>query len=447
MKSQLKAVIDLHEQLYHGLKEEPNDRQTEEQLAGENLFAFSTFRLPAASDQKPLIGFSVLKAAISRCLKSSVNPHLPHDSDGIIISSSSCDHVNAQHYIRSMSGKKNLTYIIKDRISFRGEFSWVEWITWFFFALKQSLRTLGSKQKSNMALTIIEVLEISVLLKWLNRNRLLAIYDFVPFEVDSNFMYLCTHKLGAHTTKIPSSGPLSTHNKIMLCDTLVLSGGYHFEELKRLNQRYHVGNYISWPPERAHTYFDIYAKAANATNPTTLGFYSHGEWIRKKNGLVKETSSLVQAEEDVLRFLGDFLLEHPNFLLTIYPHPKERKSCSLEQLHAYYLEMTGSKHVTIAPPTKGTTLRFQEVDTAITCYSTIIFERLYCGFKTLIKRIDEHEFPMEGSPLNNVCFETYDELSALILDASTTDTSRFFEQHGLNKYLHHHFPTPISNHE
>jgi hypothetical protein len=298
-----------------------------------------------------------------------------------------------------------------------------------------------------MALTIIEVLEISVLLKWLNRNKLLAIYDFVPFEVDSNFMYLCTHKLGAHTTKIPSSGPLSTHNKIMICDTFVLSGGYHFEELKRLNQRYHVGNYISWPPERAHTYFDLYSQRASSTDTKALGFYSHGEWIRKKNGLVKDSSSLVKAEEDVLRFLGRFLMEHPNFFLTIYPHPKERKSCSLEQLHAYYTKLTGSNHIKIASAAKGTTLRFQEVDTAITCYSTIIFERLYCGFKTLIKRIDEHEFPMEGSPLNNVCFETFDQLSALILNAANTDASQFFEQHQLNKYLHHHFPTPISNHE
>ena len=117
-----------------------------------------------------------------------------------------------------------------------------------------------------MALTIIEVLEISVLLKWLERYNLNSIYDFVPFEVDSNFMYLCTRELGAHTTKIPSPGPLSTHNKIMLCDTLVLSGGYHFEEVSRLKARYHVGSYISWPPERAHTYYDLYSKSAVKTN-------------------------------------------------------------------------------------------------------------------------------------------------------------------------------------
>ena len=446
MKSQLKAVIDLHERLYHGLKEQPSDRQTEEQLAGENLFVFSSFRLPAASDQRPLIGFSVLKAAIGRSLKPSTSPPLPDHSEGIIISSSSCDHVNAQHYIRSMSGKKNLAYIIKDRISFRGEFSWTEWIAWFFFAIKQSLRTLSGKHRSNLALSIIEVLEISVLLKWLEQKNLKLIYDFVPFEVDSNFMYLCTRALGVHTTKIPSPGPLSTHNKIMLCDTLVLSGGYHFEELSRLKARYHIGNSISWPPERAHTYYELYAKAAVKTNPLTLGFYSHGEWIRKKNGLVKDTSSLLQAEEESLRFLGRFLSEHPDFSLTIYPHPKERKSCTAEDLQSYYIAMTGCSRISIASADKGTTLRFQEVDIAITCYSTIIFERLYCGFKTLIKRIDEHAFPNAGSPLNTVCFENYEQLSALIINAASVDNTHFFQQHKLNSYLHHHFPTPISNH-
>jgi len=444
MKSHLKAVIALHEKLHHLWKAKPSNPPSDEQLAAENLFGFSTFRLPAASDHNPFVGFSVMKAAIGRCLKSTGNAPLTHQVDGIIISSSSCDHANAQHYIRSMSGKKNLAYVIKDRISFRGEFSVSEWFVWFFFAARQSLRTLNTERRSTMALTIVDVLEIAIIAKWLHRHNIRDVYDFVPFEVDSNFMYLITRTEGVQTTKIPSPGPLSTHNKIMLSDVLVLSGGYHLEELKHLEHRYRVGRFVSWPPERAHTYYDLYTKGNLSTTPKTLGFYSHGEWIRKRNGLIQGNSPLLQAEEDVLHYLGKFLSEHPDFRLTIYPHPKERKSCSTEELTAYYAGLTGISEVHIASADKGTTFRFQETDIAITCYSTIIFERLYCGFKTIIKKIDEQEFPKPGSPLNGVCFEDYAQLSSLLLHCSSLSASDFFKTFGMEYYLYQRYPTPHS---
>ncbi|MFN5621304.1 MAG: hypothetical protein ACK478_08370 [Flavobacteriales bacterium] len=298
-----------------------------------------------------------------------------------------------------------------------------------------------------MALTIIEVLEISLVLKWLHAHKLNEIYDFVPFEVDSNAMFLSTRAQGARTTKIPSPGPLSTHNKIMLCDALVLSGGYHFEEIDQLRRHYRIGNFLSWPPERAHTYYDLYTKEKGVVTPKMLGFYSHGEWIRMKNGLIKGNTSLLHAEEDALRLLGVFLKEHPDFRLTIYPHPKERKSCSIKELEDYYSQMTGASAIHIADASKGTTFRFRESDIAITCYSTIIFERLYAGFKTIIKRIEGHDFPLATSPLNHICFDDYAQLSALIMDVTKKSNGQFIEMYRLEKYVYPNFPSPINKNE
>jgi hypothetical protein len=105
--------------------------------------------------------------------------------------------------------------------------------------------------------------------------------------------------------------------------------------------------------------------------------------------------------------------------------------------------MTGVSSIQIADSTQGTAFRFRESDIAITCYSTIIFERLYCGFKTLIKRIKEHDFPLAGSPLNRICFEDYHQLSELIKDASHINSTAFFEKNEISSYIHNHFPTPI----
>jgi hypothetical protein len=444
MKAKLAEVISLCKKLD---ATRINKSAAEElRLAGINLFEYSTFRLPAHCNRQRTIGFTMIKAALIRAIRQTADSRGCENTQGIIISSSSCDHANVQFYIGSMSGQHKLQYIVKDKLSFRGQFSISEWIAWFLFALRQAIVVFFSTQRSNRALTIIEVLEITALLKIIQRHRIDKVFDFVPFEVDSNFLYLCTRELGTMTTKIPSPGPLSTHNKILLCDMLVLSSGYHFDELPLLSKNYRFSQQLVWAPERAHTYYNLYARAEHPEHHHHIGFYSHGEWVRKMKGLVKETSLLFRAEEDTLHMLGRFVGEHPEYNLTIYPHPKERKSFSLDQLTEYYRKTIGHANFKIASADKGTTFRFHEVDVAITCYSTIIFERLYCGFKTIIKRIEEHDFPIDGSPLNHICFDDYNQLSTLILAATEVDRTRFFESHQLNSYLHHHFPTPISTH-
>lgn len=440
MKAKLAEVISLCKKLDSA---RINKSAAEElQLAGINLFEYSTFRLPANSNRKRTIGFTIIKAALMRGIRQTADSPDYEYAQGIIISSSSCDHANAQFYIGSMSGQRKLQYIVKDKLSFRGQFSISEWIAWLLFALTQAIVVFFSKQRINRALTIIEVLEITVLLKTINRHRIDKVFDFVPFEVDSNMLYLCTRKLGATTTKIPSPGPLSTHNKILLCDTLVLSSGYHFDELPLLRKNYRFSQQLVWAPERAHTYYNLYARAEHPEQRRHIGFYSHGEWVRKMKGLVKDTSLLFRAEEDTLHMLGRFVGEHPEYALTIYPHPKERKSFSLDELTEYYRKTIGHANFNIASADKGTTYRFHEVDVAVTCYSTIIFERLYCGFKTIIKKIDEQEFPKPGSPLNGVCFEDYAQLNGLLLRCASLSARDFFKTFGMEYYLYQHYPIP-----
>jgi hypothetical protein len=440
MKTKLSEVISLCKKL--DAARQQTSAPDEFQLAGLNLFEYSSFRLSVGCNNQRTIGFSMMKAALYRGFRSAPNKETQDNADGIIISSSSCDHANVQFYIKSMSGLNHLRYIIKDQLSFRDQFDIREWLSWFVFAFAQSIRIIFSKERSNRALTIIEVLEIALLMKIVEQQRIQKIFDFVPFEVDSNLLYLCTRRLGAKTTKIPSPGPLSMHNSIVLTDTLVLSSGYHFEELPLLKKNFRFVEQIIWAPERAHTYYHLYTLKDYPEQRKHIGFYSHGEWVRKIKGLVKETSSLLSAEDETLRMLGQWVHEHRDYTLTIYPHPKERKSFDAEALTEYYRKTIGHTHFKLASADKGTTLRFHEVDVAVTCYSTIIFERLYCGFKTIIKKIDEHEFPKSDSPLNSVCFENYDELEKLLLQCESLTDADFFKTFALDKYLHHHYPTP-----
>jgi hypothetical protein len=441
LKSDLIGVIRFCRTLERSIESKSSSKESK--LAGINLFQTSSFRLNVSEDNNAFIGLSIIKSAIGRS-RTTPTAAIPWGtSDAIIISSSSCDHNNVQKYIGNMASRADLTYVIKDQLSFKGEFSIMEWAYWIVFAINQAIRSAFSKQRRNIALTVIEVLEVAVLLKKIKLHRIVSIYDFVPFEVDSNFLYLCTRAYDVHTTKVPSPGPLSAHNAIVLSDALVLSSGYHFDELPLLAENFIVTEFLTWPPERAHTYYNLYTRGDLNIGIQKLGFYSHGEWVRKKLGLVKKASTVAAAEEQTLRMLGRFLNENPEYSLVIYPHPKERKNVGADDLIAYYADIIGSSAFTIAAADKGTTFRFQETDIAVTCYSTIIFERLYCGFKTIIKRIPEHAFPKSNSPLTAICFETYDELAALIGASAQMSSTAFFEQHHLTKYLHNHFPNPL----
>jgi len=87
----------------------------------------------------------------------------------------------------------------------------------------------------------------------------------------------------------------------------------------------------------------------------------------------------------------------------------------------------------------GQTMHFEEVDIAIAAFSTIVFERLYFGYKILIGNEAMRNFPMTGSPLNNICFSDYNDFRQKIFAAHTVSNLAFFEKNNLQTYLWFNF--------
>lgn len=83
-----------------------------------------------------------------------------------------------------------------------------------------------------------------------------------------------------------------------------------------------------------------------------------------------------------------------------------------------------------------TTDDFENVELALVAASTLIYERLYCGFKILIGMLPENKIFHEESSLNNICFHNRTELEELCekyLDSSVDD---FFEKNQLQGFHH-----------
>jgi hypothetical protein len=90
----------------------------------------------------------------------------------------------------------------------------------------------------------------------------------------------------------------------------------------------------------------------------------------------------------------------------------------------------------------GTSQHFAKAEIAIAAFSTILYERLYSGYKTLIGNMFIVEFPMNQSALNAICFKTQDELEAMLNRFGNMDAETFFAETGLMKYRMESYPEP-----
>jgi hypothetical protein len=418
------------------------EKDTHEYLASVCLFEYPSYRLLDSDKRDRLIGFRMLVRTFRRMLangrgKTTVDT----ESHSLVISSSK----NASDIIQyiSRSGKTTVhTYFDRDHMSLGDYGKCLPILTWLPFALRQALRCTTSQYRSALALTIAEIPEIALTLQFARRNRIHLVYDFLPYEVDSNFMYLLFRENQLGVFKIPSSGPLATHHKILLADFIALSTPYHLEEIRKFNSTIRIGNYQMWPPEKAHMYFAKYKNNQKWEEDNTIGFYSHGEWIRKAEKQSDYGGRIGDAEEAILTMLGNLVKKNPDLKLRIFPHPRELRPESRAQMQAHYRRCIGHDAFEVFTQPGGTSQHFAKAEIAIAAFSTILYERLYSGYKTLIGNMFIFEFPMNQSALNAICFKTESELESMLQHFGCMEADTFFAETGLLNYRMESYPEP-----
>lgn len=418
------------------------EKNTDDYLAAVCLLEYPSYRLKETDQRDRLIGFRTFRRTLRRIYSSGKGLRvIDNQGDSLVIGGGAASK-DIIAYI-SRSGKANIhTYMERDMMSLDGGNRLSLLFALLPFALRQAFRCITSKYRRNLALSITEVTEIAYLLHFLQEKKLNLVYDFLPYEVDSNFIFMLLKEQGTHVVKIPSSGPLATHHKILISDDVVFSTPYHYEEYHKFRNTFRIRHQLLWPPERAHQYYDKYRSDKPIPKRKTLGFYSHGEWLRKAEKHSAYGGRIGDAELTILQFMGKFVLEHPEYAIIIFPHPRENKAHVTAQRDKFYRDALGSARFTISNFGGGTSHNFDKCDIALAAFSTILYERLYCGYKTLIGNMYIFEFPMNKSTLNNICFQTYEDMSAKILRFSESDEKEFFEQCELTGYQLENYPEP-----
>lgn len=306
---------------------------------------------------------------------------------------------------------------------------------WFPFLF---LFSLFKKDKAAVANLFKEQLECYNLINVLESNGVNLIYHFCIYEKDSNINTLLLQSRGIKVNKIPSEVPLGIWNKTIIADKLCLCMGYQYDELKVFKNSVFINEVVMFGPENCLINIQKYKQPVN-TEKGVVGFYSTGAWIRSLENHKDQGYDMEGSEEMVKRFLRDFCMANPEYRLMVFLHPRERWDKYKQAAYLRYREMFGAINYQLAEENTPSSLLFEKADVGVAFLSTIVYERLYYGFKTLIMPVGTPSFPVENSNMKNICLENKDQFDLKLKSSLMMSNTEFFNTNGISHYANYLF--------
>lgn len=295
------------------------------------------------------------------------------------------------------------------------------------------ITSLFFKDKTSFAELASHALIKQNLKKTLAPNINYTIYHFCIYALSSNYLAAFFLSKNYRLIKFLSMAPLSLWNKNILTDQLILTTGYQKEELKYHEQSIMYSSHKIWGPERLYEYAPFYKDSNINPCSNKIGFYSTASWIRSKLNHIDQGIDMVKAEEIVLQVLGKVIAERPELELILFLHPKEKNRPLLE-IETHYTCLLGNVPFTFYDFETPSHLTFNEVELAVAFNTSLIHERLYMGFKSLLFPMNPL-FPISGTAMESICAKTNLQLEEKIIENLSLTNDRFFAKNNLEQYV------------
>ena len=408
-------------------------------LVGHCLRESINCRLPESAKTDRLIGFRMMK----RCLAKLAEPGeiIGQTGSALIINGTDTNHERISQYISLQSGENSLSFFSKESSPLKGQ----KLDDTDLKALKRSylkiaVQCIFKKDRQHRSMWPSVALEAWSLIKFTKENNVSKVFDFSPYLIDANWYSQLLMKAGVQVWRVPSSGPLKTHNRYMLGDAAAFSTPYHFIEKDKFNTTIRPKHIYKWIPEHSVNYMHLYLKNKRKAQKNTIGFYSHASWIRKAEGHSDDGLNIHQGETMLMEHLSKILAEKPELKLKVFLHPKERKPEMFDKTQAYYHSKFPKTEYEFSDPNAPSSSSFDEADIGIAVYSTVLYERLFCGFKSLIGNYGMIDFPDSDSSLTHICFKSYQTLKEKIERLSAMNNKQFFSEMELEDYRYNTYP-------
>ena len=407
-------------------------------IASQNLFSTS-FRISESYRTKKTLIFSILKETLQNKNK------------------------NANHFIREnqinngkfffddriesyQERKEFCEFFLKDKIEggiFKNTLSYLSNPFEFCYYLLHSiffvpflfLKTCFVKDKAPYSLLIKESLECYQLLRLCKYLKVKELYYFNIYEKDSNINALLLQKANIKVIKITSEVPLAIWNKRIIADKICLCNAYQFEEINYFKNTMFFKELEMWGPEKMMYVNKIYSNPVlNVTEQKTLAFYSTGAWLRKLNNDIDQGFNMSENEELLKGYLKEYCNERSDIKLQIFLHPREKKKEMINQSIEHYNNVFNGIKFTVMDFKATTAESFHLSDIAVAFNSTIMYERLFFGFKSILMPLSFKDFPIKNSSISNICVYTKEQLFKKLDDSFIMSSKSFFEFNKLENY-------------
>lgn len=373
-----------------------------------------SFRINEAEENSALFLFRVLFRAFKNIkLRSARQQNSPVDDDSNVafLDSDPKSIAHRKYYIKNHTGKNiNKTIFRTEAFIFESKWKAIKTATKLFLytLLIYPVYLINITKRDSIALTIYEIAENIHFLSEIKRLNIKKLYIFCIYEKDTNVLYLLLKKTGVRVVKISSDGPLLLWNKLLLTDELVVSFSYQKEEAAHMKDTIIYSAIHHWGPEMIEESKNKYPERGKVKNlaHNSIGFYSTASWIRNRKQQLKRGVSIPENEIRILTWLNQYLAIKPQLKLLIFLHPKEKKEANSDELLNWYSRFLGNSRWEFAPIEKPTSSMFDEVKLGVGYYSTVLLERDYYGFETLMSPIGMNNFPIPSSSMESKCVYT-----------------------------------------
>ena len=358
-----------------------------------------SYRYPSSSKSDFLISIRIFKNILFSLLFKKINIELSKTNSGVAIFDGSLRSSKLRrNYVYKFSGLKTELVISKDNLLSYYSFSSFT-ITFLFLSfsfLPVLLLSILSKNKLTYPLLICELIECFILSELLFKHKIKQLFYFNIYERDSNIVAFYLMSRAIHINKIPSEVPIYFWNKIIIANTLCICFPYHLEEYSHFKESIFIDQIKNWGPERivnAPKY--VLEKNKNNNKPKyKIGFYTGGYWLRSQNGDVI-VGDYVSIETELMKNLVEYAKIY-NVQIIFYLHPREMKEENLAKTKNYYSEIDKNKNIHISYDNIPSVLKLNDVDLGISIKSTLMFERIFYGYKpyftVLNKRLSIKKF-------------------------------------------------------
>ena len=361
-----------------------------------------------------------------------------------------CENIDQLHRFRHMdylsqnAGIKIDTILTRDDIIYRTSYSFLLFsiflmIAYIPFYIYLTLRKI---RPDNAVLLITEIFEASFLLYQVKILSINTVYFFDAYQIDTNSISLTFIQKKIDIYTVFDIVPLASHNRNVVSNHAIFCNPYHEEEYTHNKDHILLNDFTFWVPLsiveyklRSHRY------NTKLTNENTIGLYSHAAWLRREWGRPDSHIGDIESEMNLISVLDEIVASlHAKIL--IFLHPIEKENYEHNNVYKYYENEFPTCNWEIFDRNKNPFDNFSYINTGLGCYTSILHERLMCGYKTVFYTSKiKNGFPIEDSSLFRISANNPVRLRTLLQKIIPIETNFYYNKFNLNKYKKYNLNT------